>query len=262
MRSGLKWLLFVFGSATISPAVAEDAPAKWATVKGRVVFAKGAEVPVMADVKVGGNQDCLAKGNFKDETFVIDPKTRAMSNVFVWIEPADSKRGEAFPKDLIHPKLAKAAGKKLVIDQPCCMFEPRAQAAREGDTLTIKNSAPIAHNAKYDTASNGETNALIPSGGKYDLPKPLVAEKTPLKFVCNIHGWMQANVAVFDRPYFATTGKDGTFELKMAPAGNFKLYLRHESGFSGGIKGATKPQVIEIKPGQDLDLGDIDFVPN
>ena len=139
------------------------------------------------------------------------------------------------------------------------MYVPRVLACREGDELTVKNTAAFAHNAKYSSSKNGEGNPLVAAGGKYTMPTALTAEKNPISLSCSIHGWMQAYVMVYDHPYYATTGKDGTFEIKMAPVGKFKLYVRHESGFNGGVKGALKPEVIELKPGQDLDLGTIEF---
>ncbi len=45
---------------------------------------------------------------------------------------------------------------------------------------------------------------------------------------CNVHPWMKGYIAVFQHPYFAITGKDGTFELKNVPHGEFRIEAWHE----------------------------------
>jgi hypothetical protein len=65
---------------------------------------------------------------------------------------------------------------------------------------------------------------------------------------------MSARLAVYDHPYFAITDADGKFEIKNAPAGNYRLKVYHESvGWRGGAAGANGEK-ITIKPGAN-DLG-------
>jgi hypothetical protein len=60
---------------------------------------------------------------------------------------------------------------------------------------------------------------------------------------------MSARVAVFKHPYFAVTKADGSFEIKNAPVGTFRLFVWHEAiGYRGGEKGA-EGEKITIKPG-------------
>ena len=49
-----------------------------------------------------------------------------------------------------------------------------------------------------------------------------------MPFKCDVHGWMNAYVGVLDHPYFATTGADGTFELKTLPPGTYTIEAWHE----------------------------------
>lgn len=39
---------------------------------------------------------------------------------------------------------------------------------------------------------------------------------------------MKGYIAVFDHPYFTVTGKDGSFDLKNVPPGNYTLVAWHE----------------------------------
>lgn len=69
-----------------------------------------------------------------------------------------------------------------------------------------------------------------------------------LRFKCDVHPWMFAYVSVFDHPYFAVSGKDGSFTIKNVPAGKYTLEATHR-------KGGTVSKEIEVKDGnvaQDL----------
>jgi len=54
-----------------------------------------------------------------------------------------------------------------------------------------------------------------------------VAFTIPVK--CNIHAWMKAYIAVLDSPYFAVTGKDGSFAIHNVPPGAYTLTAWHET---------------------------------
>lgn len=222
---------------------------EWGGIKGQVVYA-GA-VPAPKAIKADKDQShCLSKGTLYDDELVVDDKTKGVKNVMVWLAPIQS--GSKFP---VHPDLVAVPKETVVIDQPCCKFEPRITLMREGQTLEIKNSAPVLHNAKLvgSAAVNGTINLTIPPGKS--ISKQPLAEKRPMTIACDIHKWMGGRVAVFNHPYFALTKDDGTFEIKNAPAGKFKLFLLHEklNWVHKGKKAAGEE--IEIKAGGTVDLG-------
>lgn len=125
--------------------------------------------------------------------------------------------------------------------------------------MTIKNSAPVPHNAKWTSRENGEINPLVPAGGQFKVQAPLKAERFPINVECSIHPWMKAYVWVFKHPYFAVTDDDGNFEIKDAPVmgGKLRLVAWQDNGFLGGRDGRMG-QSITVKPGT-VDLGDIKF---
>jgi hypothetical protein len=72
---------------------------------------------------------------------------------------------------------------------------------------------------------------------------------------------MKAWVLVSDHPYVAVTNKDGKFEIKNAPAGDYRLVVWHEDiGYLGGAKGRDG-QPITIKPDAVTDLGKLKIKP-
>ena len=69
---------------------------------------------------------------------------------------------------------------------------------------------------------------------------------------------MTGFIRVYNHPYFAVTDKDGKFEIKDAPAGEYRLKFLHDSGWLGGAKGKAGRKVT-IGVGKDNDLGKIDW---
>jgi hypothetical protein len=40
---------------------------------------------------------------------------------------------------------------------------------------------------------------------------------------CNVHPWMKSYIGVVDNPFYAVTGKDGSFSLKGLPPGDYTI---------------------------------------
>jgi hypothetical protein len=237
-------------------ATAENA---WGTIKGQVIWG-GDDIPKQMPIqKVNENKDgpdCLKanKGPILDEVYVVNPKNKGLRWVFVWLAPA--KPGQKLP---IHPRLAGAPLMPAVIDQPCCRYEPHAFGIREGQEIIAKNSASMPHNVNWTghPAVNPGNNIQVPPGAEFRI-KGLVADRIAVQFQCNIHGWMKAWVRVFDHPYFAVTDENGNFEIKDAPAGDFRLLVWHETGFLGGAEGRTG-RPIHIDADKVTDVGQLKF---
>jgi hypothetical protein len=116
--------------------------------------------------------------------------------------------------------------------------------------MIIKNTAPIAHNAKWSSSENGEINPLIASGSQFKLAKPLVFERGEISLQCSLHTWMKAHVRVFDHPYYAITDAEGNFEINDAPVGKFSLYINlPANGWLNGAKGRNGTLIV-IKAGE------------
>jgi hypothetical protein len=238
--------------ALAGSAFAED----WGNIKGQVV-SDSKSVPAPEKVNVNKDeQHCLSKGPILNDILMIDKDTGGVANVAVWLVPVD--KGAKIP---IHPDLKAVPKETKIIDQPCCMFVPRVTMMREGQTLIIKNPAPVPHNSRLSGKVNGTKNPNLPPGGQIEFSgdTKLKAEERAMLLNCDIHGWMGGRVYVFDHPYFALTGKDGTFEIKNAPAGKYKIYIQHEK--AGWVhKGKISAgQVIDIPAGKTLDLGKYDL---
>ena len=96
---------------------------------------------------------------------------------------------------------------------------------------------------------------IVPPGGQVKIQ--LHADRLPIAVECAIHAWMRGWIRVFDHPYYAVTDENGAFEIKNAPAGNYRLMVWHGSaGWKGAEKGRNGDPV-EIKGGAVVDLGNL-----
>lgn len=218
----------------------------YGTIKGQVILPNP---PAKTEINITTDKEhCLSKGKQLPTDILVDPDSKGVKNIIVWLRPDDKNRRAPFPKDKIKPELVKVAPKTHIIDQPCCQFEPRVIAAREGDKLEIKNSAPVPHNINY--SSDAESfNVTVQPGKSYAAQQPLAAQSSPIPFKCDIHPWMAGRVRVFDHPYFAITDKDGKFEIKDAPEGNWRVVYWHENGYHKGRAGLLGFPVTVKKDG-------------
>ena len=254
-------LLFALGLFAGSASLA---PAQWATIKGTVVYPAAVALPIAKPVNVTTDQaHCLSKGPLVDDTIEVNKKNRGLKNVFVYLKAAtDAAEGApTFAAEVIHPDLLKAKPVERVIDQPCCTFIPRALAAREGDTLLIKNSSPVNHNINF--ASDALSfNQNVVAGGSFTAPNPLSAQKGVATFACNVHPWMAGRAMIFDHPYFAVTDEDGKFEIANAPVGKFRIFYRHQEGYHSGRAGAKgfPVPIAAGKDGKTMEMDPLEFV--
>lgn len=242
------------------PASAQ--PPAWVTIKGQVVLPMGLLIPKPKPLNVAGANAaaCVKNGPLLDDKILIDPQTRGIKNVVVWLRPGNVK-ARTFAPNEIHPADAKRKPADVVIDQPCCLFKPRVLTARVGDTIVVKNPAAFPHNFFWSSSNNGEHNPTIAAKGQFRFPKPLVAEAVPIQYKCTIHPWMSGIVRIFDHPYFAVTDEKGNFEIKNAPRGNYRILYWHENaGYLGGRQGRFGTP-INIAPGTNgvMEIKPTDF---
>jgi len=141
-------------------------------------------------------------------------------------------------------KSTGASAPVVELDQKGCEYVPQILAVQTDQKITIKNSDPVLHNV-HDlptVAGNKEQNmAQMPNGA--DLTFSFAKPEDFLKFKCDVHPWMFAWVSVFDHPYFAVSGKDGTFKIVNVPVGKYTLKATHR-------KAGTVTQEVEVKDGE------------
>jgi len=116
--------------------------------------------------------------------------------------------------------------KPAVIEQKGCMYQPHVAAMQADQKLEVMNQDPATHNIHPIPANNREWNKAEPPG--IAIEDTFTREEIAIPVKCNGHPWMKSYVAVFKHPFFAITGKDGSFEMNDLPPGAYTLKVWHE----------------------------------
>ena len=180
-------------------------PATTGTVRGRVIL--DGTPPPATTVRLDGDKTCatFAPGARRaTETYVVGADG-GLANVFVHVTAGLDGRSFPVPQE------------PVVLDQQRCWYVPRVVGVRVGQPLHVRNSDPLLHNVRANSAVNEPFNQGQPVQGMHYSHTFSTAEvMVPMK--CDVHAWMNAWIGVVNHPYFAVTGADGTFTLG-EPAG-------------------------------------------
>ena len=231
---------------------------EWGDLKGQFLY--DGDPPEPAKLRITKDEEECCKHDLVDESLVVggkkgDGAKHGLKNVVVYLYPA---RGEMVP---VHASYAVEAKQERKLDNLACRFDPRVVLLWKSQSLRVGNSDPIGHNALIDTQKNPPINVTIPSGGSYQHSFPL-QEREPVPVSCSIHPWMRGWVLVRDVPYMAVTDKDGRFEIKNLPVGEWEFACWHErASFLTEVERSGKPNKwkrgrvkLQIQPGEN-DLG-------
>ena len=139
----------------------------------------------------------------------------------------------------------------VVLGQKGCHYAPRVLGARIGQTLQVTNEDVTVHNVHSLSKAGNDFNRTQPINGK-PFEFTLKAGEL-LRITCDSHTWMTAYVGIFDNPYFAVSGTDGSFTIANAPAGKQTIKAWHE------VMG-TQTQMIDVQPGKTTTV-DFTFMP-
>jgi len=202
-----------------------------ATISG-MVKADGA-APANKPIKMEADPVCKAahpNGAMEDHWMIGDGG--ALENTFVYI------------KDGLGGKSYAAPGTAITLNQKGCQYEPHVFGIMVGQTLDIKNSDNTLHNIhahgdKNDQFNEGQQPGSADKERKLDKPEVMI----PIK--CDVHGWMNCYAGVLNHPFFAVTGKDGKYEIKGVPAGDYTVSAWHET-LAGTEAGVTADQKVTV----------------
>lgn len=196
-----------------TPAGKKVDPSTAGEVKGTVKLEGAA--PKNEPIKMNADPTCMreSKGTPLQEVYEVDNGN--LANVFVYV------------KDGLGNYIYDTPTEPVKLDQQGCRYHPHVFGVRVGQPLQIVNSDPTLHNIHAIPKINQEFNNGQPIQGM-KTTHTFTAQEVMIPFKCDVHGWMNAYVGVVNHPYFAVTGKDGSFDLKTLPPGSYTIEAWHE----------------------------------
>jgi hypothetical protein len=150
-----------------------------------------------------------------------------------------------FVADGLGDRTFQPPAQPAVLEQKGCMYRPHVIALQTNQKLSVVNSDATTHNIHPSPANNRESNTIQPPGVPLELS--FAREEIAIPVKCNVHPWMKGYIAVFKHPFFAVTGKDGSFELKNLPPGTYTITAWHG-------KLGTQSQKVTVSAGQSQTL--------
>ena len=185
-----------------------------ADITGKIIL-KGTPPPEKEIPALKNDAICGKSHNDMPKTrFYVVGSSAELADTFVYI-----KEGA---------KPADAPSTVVTLDQVGCEYQPYVFGLQTKQKLVVKNSDSVLHNIHVvpKVAGNKESNQAQMAKGA-DLTKTFDNPEVFMTFKCDVHPWMFTYACVVDHPYYAVTGKDGTFKIANLPPGKYKIEAAH-----------------------------------
>jgi len=197
-----------------------------ADITGKVVL-KGTPPPEIKIEPLMADPNCgkLHTGPVTTRHYLVG-QDGGLANVFVYIK--SGLEGKTFP----------APAEAPVIDQIGCLYEPYVSGVMVNQKFKIKNTDGFLHNVHATPKLNKEFNFAQPVKDQVN-EKSFDTAEVMVRFKCDVHPWMFAYVGVVGHPFYAVTGKDGSFKISGLPNGKYTIEAYHHKTH-GANPGVTK----------------------
>ena len=182
-------------------------------ISGKISFE--GKTPRMKKLKLEADPICVSNNEVPPaaEWLIVD-KSGGVKNMIVSV-----KEGLSGSRNL--------PSETVVLDQQGCVYRPHVLAVMAGQVVDILNNDGIMHNVHALPKINREFNKAMPKFKKKITTQFEKSEK-PFKIKCDVHPWMIAYIGVFDHPFFAVTGDDGTYSISGLSPGEYVIEAWHE----------------------------------
>ena len=187
-------------------------------IQGKITF--DGKAPKMKSLRMDADPVCVANNEVapRREWLILD-ENNGLKNVLVFVK--ESSAGSSLAGEFNLPE------NPAVIDQNGCIYVPHVLGVMVGQKLDILNSDGTLHNIHALPKVNKEFNNAMPRSKKR-MTVQFDKSEAPFKVKCDVHPWMGAFIGVFDHPYFAVTGDDGSYVISGLEPGVYVIEAWHE----------------------------------
>ncbi len=173
------------------------------------------EAPKPRKIQMDSDPVCAQKNpNATSEDVIVNDGK--LQNVFVYVKGGP-----------IEGKTFKVPETEVVLDQIGCQYVPHVLGIMARQKLKIVSSDPTSHNVHPTPKNNPEWNETQPPGAG-PIEKTFNRPEVMIPVKCNQHAWMKAYIGVLSHPFYAVTGKDGSYTIKGLPPGEYEVEAYHE----------------------------------
>jgi len=134
------------------------------------------------------------------------------------------------------------------MDQIKLVFTPRVLPIVKGTTVEFLNSDPILHNVFWPKGKGYATRNLG-TWGKGASKSYKFASLGEVVLLCNVHPEMEGHIIVLQNPFFAVVDKEGAYEIKDVPPGDYVL----KTWYSNPKKLRPKTAEVTVKAGEAIE---------
>ena len=190
--------------------------------------------PAAAALMPTGAFGAVCGATVVDESVQLSGKS--LADVVVWLEGIQAGKGAS-------------PDRRLELESLQCKLHPRVQAGVTSSAVNVLGHDEFRQHLRFTAGGEDEprTTVLL-GGGEQVIPTNLPFKAPGLVLVRDPeHAWTRAYLAVFDHPYFAVTGANGSFTIDGVPPGTYTLHAWHE-------RTGDQKQSVDIAPNTPLKL--------
>ena len=148
-----------------------------------------------------------------EDVIVTDGK---VANVLVYV-----KGGELDSYKFVAPS------SPATLEREGCQLIPHVLGVQTGQPFMVLNRSTTTHNTNVQPVINPKWNISQPPG-RAPIEKTFEAPERPVRINDNQHPWESAYLGVFSHPFFAVTGKGGSYAIAGLPVGEYVIVAWHE----------------------------------
>lgn len=137
------------------------------------------------------------------------------------------------------------------VDQQKLAFVPHVLPIVKGTTVEFQNNDSLLHNVFWLKSRDGSyPSKNLGSWGKGGTKRFTFDKEGSVVLLCNIHPEMEGHIVVLQNPAFVVVGKDGLYEIKDVPPGEYTV----KTWYSQPRKLRSKSAKVTVKAGESTEL--------